>query len=192
MFDVDSFIASCQEAVAEAEPRLAIRDVLDRSLATPTAVGDALRPAEGGITFLHRAADLTVAHVVWAPGMTLLPHDHNMWAAIGIYAGSEDNHFFRRAAPGAPTIVDSGGKRLAVGDVALLGDDTIHAVSNPHPGLTGAIHIYGGDFIEQPRSQWGPGERIERPHDIEHTFRQFAAANEAWRAQGTTASTSSE
>lgn len=182
MFDVDSFIASCQEAVAEREPRLAIRDVLDRALADPTAVGDALRPTEGGITFLHRAADLTVAHVVWAPGMALDPHDHNMWAAIGIYAGAEDNSFFRRTGPGEKTIVESGGKHLAVDDVALLGDDTIHAVANPYRGLTGALHIYGGDFVEQPRSQWGPGERTERPHDIEHTYRQFAEANEAWRA----------
>lgn len=187
MFDVDAFLADCQAAVGETEPRLAIRDVLDRALTAPTAIGDALCPTEGGITFLHRAADLTVAHVVWAPGMRLDPHDHNMWAAIGIYAGAEDNEFFRRSAPGAAIIVESGGKHLAVGDVALLGDDTIHAVSNPYAGLTGAIHIYGGDFVEQPRSQWGPGERVERPHDIDHTFRQFAEANEAWRASTTEA-----
>ena len=183
MFDVDQFLASCQEAIAETEPRLAIRDVLDRALATASAVGDALRPTEGGITFLHRSADLTVAHVVWAPGMELDPHNHNMWAAIGIYAGAEDNRFFRRTGPGEPTIVERGGKHLAVGDVAVLGDDTIHSVSNPHSGLTGAIHIYGGDFVDQPRSQWGPGERTERPHDLQHTFRQFAEANEAWRAR---------
>ena len=182
MFDVETFLEQCQAAVAETEPRLAIRDVLDRALASPTTIGDALRPTEGGITFLHRDAALTVAHVVWAPGMALEPHNHNMWAAIGIYAGAEDNQFFRRTGPSEPTIVESGGKHLAVGDVALLGDDTIHSVSNPYAGLTGAIHIYGGDFIEQPRSQWGPGARTERPHDIEHTFRQFADANAAWRA----------
>lgn len=181
-FDVDDFLARCQAAIGETEPRLAIRDELDRALTAPGAIGDALRPTEGGITFLHRATDLTVAHVVWAPGMALDPHDHQMWAAIGIYEGAEDNEFFRRSGPGEPTIVESGGKHLAVRDVALLGDDTIHAVRNPHHGLTGAIHIYGGDFVEQPRHQWGPGERTERPHDIEHTFRQFAEANAAWRA----------
>jgi predicted metal-dependent enzyme (double-stranded beta helix superfamily) len=187
VFDVDEFIASCQGAIAEAEPRLAIRDVLDRALATPTAVGDALQPTEGGISFLHRDATLTVLHVVWAPGMRLRPHNHEMWAAIGIYAGVEDNEFFRRTSPGAPTIVERGGKRLDVGDVVLLGDDTIHAVSNPSAGLTGAIHIYGGDFVEQPRSQWGPGERTERPYAMADTHQQFADANEAWRGSTATA-----
>ena len=36
-------------------------------------------------------------HVVWAPGMRIRPHDHLMWAAIGLYAGQEDNTFYRRA-----------------------------------------------------------------------------------------------
>jgi len=182
VFDVDDFIAGCQAAVRETEPRLAIRDVLDRALAAPTEVGDALRPTEGGITFLHRDATLTVLHVVWAPGMRLRPHNHEMWAAIGIYAGAEDNDFFRRTAPGAPTIVESGGKRLDVGDVVLLGDDTIHAVSNPGAALTGAIHIYGGDFVEQPRSQWGAADGTERPYSMDDTHQQFADANAAWRA----------
>lgn len=64
----------------------------------------------------------------------------------------------------------------------MLGDDTIHGVTNPREGLTGAIHVYGGDFVNQPRSQWGPGPLDERPYDIEDVRRQFATANAAWRA----------
>lgn len=185
MFDLDGFIAQCRAAVAEGEPRLAVRDVLDRALTAPTEIGDVLRPTEGGITVLHRAEDLTVLHVVWAPGMQLLPHDHRMWAVIGIYAGQEDNTFFRRAAPGAKTLVESGGKQLAERDVVVLGDDTIHAVANPLSRLTGAIHVYGGDFVEQPRSQWGPGPREEQPYEFEFFLAQFAEANEGWRAGAT-------
>jgi predicted metal-dependent enzyme (double-stranded beta helix superfamily) len=80
------------------------------------------------------------------------------------------------------TLTESGGKRLTVGDTVALGDDTIHSVTNPRRGLTGAIHIYGGDFVNQPRSQWGPGAREERPYDIADAQRQFAEANAAWRA----------
>ena len=182
MFDIDGLLDACQTAIAEDEPRLAIRDVLDRALAAPAEVGDALQPSEGGITMLHRADDLTVLHVVWAPGMRLLPHDHRMWAAIGIYAGQEDNAFYRRSGPGEKTLVESGGKRLAERDVIVLGDDTIHSVTNPLSKLTGAIHVYGGDFVERPRSQWGPGPREERPYEYEFFLQQFADANEAWRA----------
>ena len=182
MFDLDDFLARCQSARAEAEPRRAIREVLTRTLATPSAVAAALAPTEAGITMLHHADDLTVVHVVWAPGMDIYPHDHRMWAAIGIYTGAEDNAFYRRTGPGQPTLTESGGKRLTTGDTVVLGDETIHAVTNPSDGLTGAIHVYGGDFVNQPRSQWGPGPIEERPYDIEDARRQFATANDAWRA----------
>ena len=192
MFDVDDFLAECRRANAETEPRRAIREVLDRALADPTAVADALQPTEGGISFLHHSDDLTVLHVVWAPKMRLFPHDHRMWATIGIYAGQEDNAFYRRDPADRRALTESGGKELRVGDSVLLGDDTIHAVTNPGDRLTGAIHIYGGDFVNQPRSQWGPEEPLrERPYDISETHQQFADANEAWRAARNRASSAS-
>jgi predicted metal-dependent enzyme (double-stranded beta helix superfamily) len=131
---------------------------------------------------LHHETDLTVLHVVWAPGMHLYPHDHRMWAAIGIYTGQEDNSFFRRPAPGATTLVDSGGTAVVAGGVLVLGDDAIHAVTNPLDRLTGAIHVYGGDFVNQPRSQWGPGPREERPYNMADVTRQFSDSNDAWHA----------
>jgi len=104
----------------------------------------------------------------------LQPHEHRMWAAIGIYAGQEDNAFFRR---NENTIVDSGGKQLYERDVILLGDDTIHSVTNPLQSYTGAIHVYGGDFVQEPRSQWDWETREERPYDLAQTMREFEAAN---------------
>ena len=39
----------------------------------------------------------------------------------------------------------------------LLGDDVIHSVTNPREVLTGALHVYGGDFFDTPRqSSAGP------------------------------------
>ena len=183
MFDLDDFLEQCEQARQETEPRRAIREVLDRALAEPNAVAEALAPTEGGLTLLHHTDELTVLHVVWAPKMRLYPHDHRMWAAIGIYAGQEENAFYRR---NERTLVDSGGKRLDTGDTVVLGDDTIHAVTNPREGLTGAIHIYGGDFVNQPRSQWGPGPVEERPYDYEGTLQHFAEANASWRATADT------
>ena len=180
MFDVDRLIADCVVASEEAEPRRAIRAVLERAVAEPESIADALRPTEGGLQLLHHTSTLTVLHIVWAPHMRLYPHDHRMWAAIGIYAGREDNAFFRRDPEAPRLLVESGGKEVAVGDVLLLGDDAIHAVTNPVDRLTGAIHVYGGDFVNQPRSQWGPGPREERPHDMNLLRRQFADANRAW------------
>jgi predicted metal-dependent enzyme (double-stranded beta helix superfamily) len=184
MFDVDQLLADCVAANAEAEPRLAMREVLTRALTRPGEVADALAPTEGGLDLLLNTPELTVLHVVWAPGMRLYPHDHRMWAAIAIYTGQEDNAFYRRSAPGERTLTGTGGRELVTGDVALLGDDTIHAVTNPRDQLTGAIHVYGGDFVNQPRSQWGPGPEVERDYDMDLARRQFAEANEAWRGAG--------
>jgi predicted metal-dependent enzyme (double-stranded beta helix superfamily) len=184
MFDLDQLVAECQVAVGEDEPRRAVKEVLARALERPDEVAEALAPSEGGLNIVHLAPDLTVIHVVWAPGMRLFPHDHRMWAAIGIYAGQEDNTFYRREGPGSRFLTESGGKSLAVGDVLLLGDDAIHAVENPVARLTGAIHVYGGDFVNQPRSQWGPGPVEERPYDIDDARRQFAEANAEWRVNG--------
>lgn len=182
VFGVEGFVRDCQVALAEAEPHRAVRDVVKRAVRAGDDVEEALRPRTAGFSLLHHDPDLTVLHVVWAPHMSIYPHDHRMWAVIGIYAGQEDNRFYRRTAPTARTITESGAKSLAAGDVAVLGTSTIHSVTNPRSRLTGAIHVYGGDFVNQPRSQWGPGPREERRYDVAEAQRQFAEANAAWLA----------
>ncbi len=184
MFDVDDFLERCWAAVRETEPRRAIREELARIVSEPGAVAEVMQPSQAGIDVLAQHDDLTVLHVVWAPGMRIFPHDHGMWAAIGIYAGIEDNEFYRRRVDDRSHLVESGGKRLDIGDTVVLGDDTIHGVTNPADRLTGAIHVYGGDLINEPRSQWGPGPLEERPYDLDLARQQFAEANAAWRAAG--------
>ena len=182
-FDLDELLADCRAGLEESDPRRAIREVVQRAMTRPDAVGDALQPQQGGFTLLLHEPDLTVLHVVWAPGMRIYPHDHRMWATIGIYAGREDNAFYRRATDDRSTLVESGGKQLGVGDVVTLGDDTIHSVANTSGVLTAAIHVYGGDFVNEPRSQWGPGPERERPYDVDQAQQEFAAANRAWLGQ---------
>jgi len=121
-----------------------------------------------------------VLNAIWAPGMGLYPHDHRMWAVIGIYGGVEDNALYRRGPDG---IVASGGRTLRVGDVLSLGSQAIHSVSNPERRFTGAIHVYGGDFVAQPRSQWDPETLVEQAYDLEQVRRLFAEANAAWAAE---------
>jgi predicted metal-dependent enzyme (double-stranded beta helix superfamily) len=182
MFDLDAFLADSVACVDEPEPRRAIREHLARTMSRPNEVADTMRPERAGITLLHHSDDLTIIDVVWAPGMSLFPHEHLMWAAIAIYTGIEDNAFFRRPPDRQAGLVESGGKRIETSDVTLLGDDTIHAVSNPAAKPTGAIHVYGGDFVNQPRSHWRPPEFREEPFSIDIANEEFAAANERWNA----------
>jgi predicted metal-dependent enzyme (double-stranded beta helix superfamily) len=180
MFDVDTLTASCRLALTESEPRRAVRELLVETLERPSEVAGALGRSEGGLEVLFNSPELTVLNVVWAPGMSLYPHDHRMWAVIGIYGGAEDNTLFRREPNG---IVRSGVKELRERDVFSLGASAIHAVDNPMRRFTGAIHVYGGDFINEPRSQWDPETFAEQPYDVAQVRTVFAEANAAWAAQ---------
>lgn len=177
MFDLDTFIEECRQALSDTQPRLAIKELLDRAVSDPGAVETALPAEKAELSPLYHSADLTIMKVIWAPAMKLPPHDHLMWAAIGIYGGAEDNSFYRR---GPGSILTSGGKQLTTGDTTLLGDDVIHSVVNPRQhDFTAAIHIYGGDFINKPRSVWPPDTFEEQPATAETMQRYFEAANRA-------------
>jgi predicted metal-dependent enzyme (double-stranded beta helix superfamily) len=174
MFDVDDLVVACRAAAAEPEPHLAIRDVLARAVSDPSAIAEALPPTRAEITPLHGSPEVTVLNVVWAPGMLLGPHDHRMWAAIGVYTGGEDNRFFRRHGDG---LDDAGARSLAPTEVCLLGDDVVHSVHNPTAEHAGAIHVYGGDFFATPRSEWVGDPWRETPYDVERVRAAFRAAN---------------
>jgi predicted metal-dependent enzyme (double-stranded beta helix superfamily) len=163
MFDVDEFIDECRQAVAETEPHRAVREVLERAMGQRAELMAALPATETELTTLHRSPELTVLKVVWGPHLSVPPHEHLMWAAIGIYGGREDNAFYRRAHR---RVVPTGGKELRDGDVAVLGDDVVHSVANPLAACTGAIHVYGGDLFAPVRRSWDP-ETLE---EVEGAF----------------------
>ena len=43
----------------------------------------------------------------------------------------------------------------------------------PIPRLTGAIHVYGGDFFSTQRSEWDAETLNEKPYDVENNMRLF-------------------
>src|SRR2546427_3063541 len=154
MFDVDEFVAACSAAMAETQPRLAVKEVVERAVSRPSEMDAVLGgPAKVGLHALFVSPEFTVLHVVWPPSVSLYPHDHRMWAANGIYGGREDNVFYRRTDAG---IVSSGGRELQAAEVALLGDEAIHSVTNPSRGYTVAVHVYGGGYFGGTPSEWGP------------------------------------
>ena len=165
MFDKEQFIDDCRRALEEHSPRAAVTELVERALARP------------GVETLFRADELTVLNLVWGPEMTLYPHDHRMWAVIGIYGGREDNTFYRRADG---TLETMGTRTLETGDTIPLGDSIIHGVTNPLPRLTGAIHVYGGDFFGVPRSEFDPETLAERPYDVDNLKAVFAQSNDRW------------
>jgi predicted metal-dependent enzyme (double-stranded beta helix superfamily) len=181
MVDLDRFIADCRDARAGSAGLQAVREVVARAVAEPrdvlAAVGE---PRRAGVQALYRSGDLTILNLVWGPRMCVMPHNHEMWAVIGIYTGREDNVFWRRV-PGAAggRIEAAGAKALGDRDAVPLGRDIIHSVLNPINRLTGAIHVYGGDFFAVPRSEWDAEHLVEQPYDVAKTLALFEESNRA-------------
>jgi predicted metal-dependent enzyme (double-stranded beta helix superfamily) len=178
-FDIDQLTENCRSALKNATPSKAVRDIVSRAVSDTNAVVNALgEPRRGEVQRLHVSEDLTILNVVWAPGMTIRPHDHNMWAVIGVYGGREDNIFWRRRKDDPNGRIEAAGaKSLGPQDVRPLGPDIIHSVTNPTTKFTGAIHVYGGDFFSVERSEWEPDDLFEHPYDVEKTLQLFEDAN---------------
>jgi predicted metal-dependent enzyme (double-stranded beta helix superfamily) len=99
MFDLFQFVADCRDALAAEKSQKYVREVVARAVSEPAAVLTALGETQrAGLHKLYQLADLSVLNVVWATMMTVMPHNHHMWAVIGIYTGREDNIFWRRVA----------------------------------------------------------------------------------------------
>ena len=167
MFDLDHFIADLRASLVD-RSRQAMKQVVARAVSDPGSLRRGLgTPAAAGITVLHSAPDLTVLDIIWAPQQVTLPHNHMMTAVIGMHCGREDNIFWRRAAnPARYQIEAAGGCALGAGDVTILGRDVIHSVVNPIAKLSGAIHVYDGDFLAIERSMWDAETLAEQPYDI--------------------------
>lgn len=177
--NLDDLIEDCQAVIDGGGEAKEMREVVARFVSDPgkaiQAVGE---PTLGGIQKIHTADDLTIINVVWAPRMTLRPHNHNMWAVIGVYGGREDNIFWRQIQDDEQGRIEAAGaKSIGPREVRPLGRDIVHSVTNPTPKLTGAIHVYGGNFFTKERSEWDPESLVERPYDIEQNMRYFEEAN---------------
>lgn len=172
--DIERFVQDVKKARSEIEGQRAVEEVLQRAVSVPNGVIAGLgEPVAAGIHPIHKADDLTILNVVWAPKMVLLPHNHNIWASIGIYTGREDNIIWESRDDSVSAV---GAASLSQKEVFGLSADAIHSVINPIGRLTGAIHIYGGDFFAPGRSEWDAETLQERPWDLGVARSEFTKA----------------
>ncbi len=171
MFNLDDFIESCKSAVTNNGTHLEIKEIVKKAVSDPGSLMKAVgEPVKAGASPIFSSSNLTIVNVVWAPWVTIYPHNHNIWAIIGIYSGREDNIFWRRIDEDKQGRIEAAGARsLCLGDVTPLGADIIHSVNNPIPRNSGAIHVYGGDFFHvENRSEWDPEDLTEHEYDAEN------------------------
>jgi hypothetical protein len=180
MFEKEKFIQDCLEAVKEGQA--AVREVVTAAVSDPSGIVSELGlPEHAGIMPIYRAPELTIINFAWAPCMSLMPHNHQMFSVVGIYSGREDNVFWKRTETSIEAV---GAKSLGVGEVATLGTNIIHSVLNPIGKMTTAIHVYGGDFFDpvKPRSEWDHETLSESPWDVDKVRLRFKEAEARFNA----------
>ncbi|HVA79653.1 MAG TPA: cysteine dioxygenase family protein [Candidatus Binataceae bacterium] len=175
MFNLDQFVESCQ-----GKPVSAVKELLAKALRDPASVkqaldtvaqGKDLAKATVGDMIYFRSPTLTILKAAVPPKYKTPPHNHTMWAVIGVCDGQENNTFYRRSGN---TLEKAGGKELKTGDTVVLGEDAVHAIENPSDRPLLAIHVYGGDFLDtSKRSVWNPFTFEEHPYDFK-IIRDFA------------------
>ena len=180
--EIESFISTCQDFIANPQAydlcyqlmleTMGNLPVLQESLGT-------LRPQERPEdAFLFRSSNLFIFNSLLIADLISPPHTHGTWAVVGVYKGQEDNIFYTRENG---RLKEQSRKSLTPGEVVLLESETIHAVSNPLPTPSLALHIYGADLFSTPRSMWNPWTMDESPFEIN----QFLSYSLGMMQQGT-------
>ena len=124
--------------MAEQDSHIAVKELVARAVSDPASVLKGFgEPTKAGVNKLFVSDKLTVLNLIWGPMMTLKPHDHKIWAVIGIYTGREDNIFWRKTKDDPVGHIEAANaKVIGAGDCAPLGKDVVHSVTNPIPRLT--------------------------------------------------------
>ncbi len=180
MLNIAQFIAKTRQLSALENPDEAIRKLMVEYLSDIERVRqDLLRsPEQAGDRFL-RYAELFILDSWLESEFWTAPHDHGTWAVVGVYEGQEDNFFYTRKNG---KLEVKGRKSIIPGEVMLLELDTIHAISNPLPTPTQALHVYGNDLFSTDRSMWNPLTMEESPFEPD----QFSKFSEIMTQQGNT------
>lgn len=172
MFSIEQFVERCK-----GQPPGIVKELLLEAMSDAEGLKQALIAAAGEKTLgeglgsdnaFFRSPDLTLLKATLPPRFKNPPHNHRMWAVVGIYDGQELNVFYRRTENGVEEISR---KLLAAPEVLVIGPDVIHAIENPLDRPSFGLHVYGGDFVHAPRSMWNPFTLAEERYDFQEMLR---------------------
>lgn len=162
MMRIQELVERCRDAVTAQDPVATVMAELDAFLHQRNLEQQLGAAQRSTYEALYRGSDLLVLHGVVPPTPKPVdPHDHRMWAVIGVYHGQEDNQLYART--GDATLEPIERFSVSAGEIRSLDSSTIHSVQAAGGQYLGAVHVYGGDLFGTPRSAWRDG--VEQPND---------------------------
>lgn len=166
---LETVVKRCRAALASDDPQASVVTVMQEAVRDP-AIAAAIAPRTQFTDMMdvaiHRSDELTMLAAAMPPGLTIPPHNHNLWSVVGVCSGQEDNRFYER----------DGGSLREVGQISVTGPgvlanaaDVIHSISNPLDSPMLVLHAYGGDLLGIERSLWDPETNAETTFDPHRT-----------------------
>ena len=170
---LDTFVEACKPLAAQKDHR-AIAAIMRELFADHTEFAESVPDFGevevsdrgwklGGEHICYQSDELTVMVLGTLPGVIQPPHDHAMHAIIGVFEGCEEQRFWTRTTDDG--VASSAGRMLEAGEVMVLGERAIHAISSPEGRAARAIHVYFGDIYDIDRSVFHPETLEEFPFE---------------------------
>ena len=97
---LDDLVERLQAVLDDVDVPQSVGRIVTDLVDEPEELAAVLEGAADGFGVLYRDERLTVLHAVVPPGVVSPPHEHRMWAVIGVLEGTEENHFYERRTDG--------------------------------------------------------------------------------------------
>lgn len=158
-FTLDGFLERLKTAAggedAATQTYQVMQQVFEHHLETASGVFSALDDD----VMLYEDATISIWHYRMPTGVVVPPHDHQVYAIIGVYEGVEANHFYTLKQG---ELVCDAINQVGQGTAILIQPDSIHSVQTGNNRRSCAIHIYLGAFtkVERSRFDWKTGEAM--------------------------------
>lgn len=149
-FDLAALVEQLKLASRGSDPTRRIKTIMDSIFQNPATIRSNIPSFEQDETTLFEDERVSIWHCRFPPGLLIPPHDHQMTAIIGLYAGIERNSFFR--AETSEQLTKRGHTDLTPGDVLQIAPTAIHAVECIGDEPTSGIHVYLGPLTKIDRS----------------------------------------
>lgn len=149
-FDLNELIEELKIASQSATPKPDVKAIMDRVFDDPNTIRQHIPHFEEDEINLYEDNVISIWVCRFMPGTPIPPHDHQMSAMIGLYAGIERNRFFKLETK--DKIVETGHVDMKPGDVLNIAPTAIHAVECVGNEPSCGIHVYFGPLQTIDRS----------------------------------------
>lgn len=141
-FNLNQLLDELRVAAVGADAESAVYSLLKHAMQHTDRVLKGMPDFEDNDTILFEDEAVSIWHCRFDPGYTVPAHDHQMFAIIGIYQGTEKNELYKQLADGQ--LAKEKEIILNGGDVLQIAASDIHAVSCVGEVPCCGVHVYLG------------------------------------------------